>query len=178
MTIPASLVGLSNSDWIAISSAVVAILAFFATAWQAWLAWVHNRLIVTPKISSTTSSTITDNGIEIKLTVSNVGVGPALVVDRYFTIDGQRFDPNGKDLVAAVCQAVLGDAFKYRITHDGMFGGKATLPPSSEIIIVQIFFPGLKPEAKPAIFSVADKAAFVVRYKSLYGKEYRFSTDN
>lgn len=178
MTFTTLSTGLSNSDWIAISSAVVAILAFFATAWQAWLARVHNRLIVTPKISSTTSSTITNDGIEIKVTIKNEGVGPALIVDRYFTIDGQRFDPDGKDLVDAVCQAVLKDTYKYHIKHGGMFGGKATLPPGSEFVLLQIFFPDLKPEAKPAIFSIADKAVFVVRYKSLYGKEDRFSTDD
>jgi hypothetical protein len=175
MTCPTQ-TALTSSDWIAISSAAIAILAFFATAWQAWLAWVHNRLSVTPCITSNTDSTTTDNGLEVKLTVKNVGVGPALIDERYFEIDGQKFNPNGQDLVVAVCTTVFGNAFKYHIAQNGMFGGKATLPSGAEIVIARLVFPGLTPDAKLAIMGASSRANFVVKYKSLYGKKFAFTT--
>jgi len=169
---------LSNSDWIAISSATIAILAFFATAWQAWLARIHNQLSVTPHITSTTSSTLTDQGMEITLTLRNVGVGPALVEDRYFEVGGNRFDPIGQDLVVALCQLVFGNAFKYHIRQNSMFGGRAVLPSGAEIVIVRLFFVGANADSKLAILGATSRADFIVRYKSLYGKKFTFRTNH
>lgn len=169
---------LSNSDWIAMSSAVIAVCAFFATAWQAWLTRKHNRLTVTPRITSSTDTTINDNHIEIKLTVRNVGVGPALVEGRYFTIDGEKFSANGQELVPAICSTVFGTAFRYRIAQDGMIGGKGIIPAGSEIVIAKLIFPDLGPQAKPAVFGAASRANFVVKYKCLYGRRFTFSTAN
>lgn len=130
-------------------------LAFFATAWQAWLAWVHNRLTVKPQISSKRDTTITDQGIEIKMTIKNFGVGPALVIDRYFTVNGERFNPHEGYVVVSICEKILSGILKYKILRNGMFGGKAVLAPGEEIVIVQLFFPDAGPdEEKKILFSV------------------------
>lgn len=110
------------------------------------------------------------------MTIRNVGVGPALVIDKYFTVNGERFNPHGGDVVVSICEKILGDIFKYKVRRNGMFGGKAVLPPGAEIVIVQLFFPDVGFDEKNEILHIASRAVFVVKYKSLYGKDFVFST--
>lgn len=80
-----------NSDYIACASLVVALLALFSTGWQAWIAHRHSRLSVKPLLAWTLSRSHGPDGIEVVATISNKGLGPAIVTGRNLAWKGERF---------------------------------------------------------------------------------------
>lgn len=67
---------LSNSDWIAISSAVVAICALVTSIWQGYLSRRHNVLSVRPHLEVVVTSSIHGTN---HLALKNGGLGPAVL---------------------------------------------------------------------------------------------------
>lgn len=90
------------SDWVAIG---VALLAFGAAIWQACearkqagIAREHNKMSVLPILVHHEGWHNTPDGLLVSLTVKNVGVGVALITDRFFTVEGERFSPERKSI--------------------------------------------------------------------------------
>lgn len=67
---------LTSSEITSISAVVVALAALATAIWQAFLTRKHNRLSVTPSV--TTASRLI-KGDSIKLCIENNGIGPAII---------------------------------------------------------------------------------------------------
>lgn len=169
---------LSNSDTIAATSAIVALLAFAATIWQGWMTRKHNRLSVRPLLVWHIQKNSTSNGIEITFCVTNKGIGPAIVDDRWFTIEGRKFEPQGlqADLVVELTANILKDVHPYFLQQHGVPGVESSILPQEEVIIAKITFPGLTTQNQAPVIEAIDRAAFNIKYECLYERKFLLST--
>lgn len=171
---------MTSADIIATCSVVIAGLAFFATAWQTWLAYDHNRLSVKPLLVWHISRELLSGGTVIKYTLENRGLGPALIKDRYFTKDGKRFTApeSSTDEVSAFLEFVFGNRVQYHLKTFGLPGKAAAIPSGAEVIIGEIFFPGVSAEQLATIEKLVGDIDFHVNYESMYRQPFYFNAAN
>ena len=167
--------GLSSSDVIALSSAVIALCAFFATIWQGWLAHRHNRLSVRPLLVWHTARRNGSVSAGIRFSVRNLGLGPAVIRDRWFTRDGSRFHPVGlaTDEVQDFAQHVFGSKLEYRLQQFGLPGRTAAIAPGAEVVLADLEFPSLPGVQLPVAMEVAGVLQFHLEYSCHYGKRFK-----
>ncbi len=165
---------MSPTDIIATCSVIVAVLAFFATAYQAWIARHHNRLSVRPHLVWHISRRNSAAGAGIVYSVRNLGLGPALVTDRFFTRDNVRFAPPGlqTDEVPDFLAFVLGTKINYKLNTFGLPGKSAAIPSQAEVIIADVELPGQQLAQVATAEAIAGKVAFHITYTSLYGEKF------
>lgn len=171
---------MSSSDIIATCSALIAVLAFLATAWQAWLAYNHNRLSVRPLLVWHISREVTPEGASIIYSVKNLGLGPAVIKDRYFTKDGVRFKPpvNSTDEVGAFLEFVFGQMLDYQLRVFGLPGRGAAIPSQGEVIIAKIHFPRARAGQLATFEELAGDVNFHILYESMYLQQFEFDAIN
>lgn len=165
---------MTASDVIATSSVFVAILAFFATVYQAWIARHHNRLSVRPHLVWHIGRRNAPSGAGIVYSVKNLGLGPAIITERYFTKDGIRFVAPGlqTDEVPDFLHHVIGRKFEYRLNVFGTPGKNAAIPSQGEVVIADIDFPSQSLAQIATFEQVAGNVAFHINYESLYGEKF------
>lgn len=164
---------------IAAAAAIIALLAFVATAWQAHLTRTHNRLSVRPVLVSHRNRVITDGGTEISLVIRNCGIGPAIVKDRFFTVAGQRFvhEGDGSREVEALAVAALGQRFNYVLRQHGLPAVNSAIPPGGEQVIATVFLPNASSSTVDNLVEAIGNVKFLLPYESLYQESYVLSID-
>lgn len=167
---------MTSSDIIATCSVLVAVLAFIATAWQAWLAHRHNRLSVRPLLVWHIGRYNGQSSSGITYSVKNLGLGPAIIRDRFFTIDRNRFKPpaTSTDEVSTFLESILARGVEYHLKSFGLPGKDAAIPSQAEVVIADINFPALSPSQLGTVEEMAGDIGFHIRYESLYGESFDF----
>jgi hypothetical protein len=161
------------SDWVSI---FVATLAFGATWWQARINRKHNKISVTPMLVSGNHWERSPKELTVSFVVKNAGVGVALVSDRYFTFEGNRFNPLQADsTIEELCALAFKNFLQYHVAHTGLFGKKARIPPGAELTIARIVFPNPHPDLREVVVGLTSKIEFHVNYECLYGEKFSFS---
>lgn len=165
---------LPAADVIATCSLVVAVLALFATSWQSWLAYRHNRLSVRPHLVWHISRRNQGDASGVAYSLRNLGLGPAVVRDRYFTKDGVRFAPPDvkTDEVPAFLAYALGERVRYQIQTFGLPGKDASIPANAEVVVVDLLFPGASANQLKIIEERVGDVAFHAKYESMYGDTF------
>ena len=170
---------MTSADIIATCSVVVAILAFLATAYQAWVARHHNRLSVRPHLVWHIGRRNSPAGAGLVYSVRNLGLGPAIVTERFFTSNDIRFVPPSlqTDEVPDFLQHIIGRKFQYKLNAFGLPGKASAIPMQGEIIIADIDFPGQSLAQVAVNEEIAGKIAFHLKYKSLYDEPFELHAD-
>lgn len=165
---------MSTPDIISTVAAVIALCALFATAWQAYIAREHNRLSVRPALVLHRANVVTNDGTEISFSVRNCGIGPAIVRERLFHVEGKRFLPSTQpnDQVQCLCEAVLGGKIEYLLREHGLPGEGAPIPPNGEHIVARIFFQGVQPPLIDSLLQSIPEVTFHIHYESLYKERF------
>ncbi len=162
---------LSNSDVVAVASVVVAVLALFSTGWQTWLTYRHSRLSVKPFLSWSTEQTTSDAGYEIISSLMNKGLGPAIVVERYFTLDGQHFAPPSEDQSAidALFVRLVPVGVRARVVRQSLPGLGSPLLPGDKMVISHLHFAPEEHHRAKELEQQMERVDFVVVYEDIYG---------
>jgi hypothetical protein len=171
---------MNNSDYIALGSAVVSLCALFATAWQGWLAFQHNRLSTKPHIVWHVSrSSVGQSGSSISFSLKNLGLGPAFVKDRYLSLDGKRFMPQGlaTDEVRDLIKEAFGSKISYVLRQFGLPGVDAAIASGQEIIVATIEFPTIAFDNLHTAVDLAGDVGFHLIYESLYEQQFELHKD-
>ncbi|WP_421848345.1 hypothetical protein [Marinomonas sp.] len=90
--------GFQASDWIALSSVVIALCVFFTTLWQAWVS--RNQAIINVRpllIASVDQIESPDLMLTVIVYLENVGIGPAIIKSWSVYSDDQPIDKTKKD---------------------------------------------------------------------------------
>jgi hypothetical protein len=166
---------MTSADVIALSSAVIACCAFFATVWQAWLAHQHNRLSVRPLLVWHVARRNSPESAGIAFTVRNLGLGPAVIRERYFSKDNVRFHAPDlqSDEVQAFVAHVFGTRTHYHLKQFGLPGKDGAIPSQGELLIADIEFPSLPASKLELVVQLAGDVAFHINYESMYGEKYK-----
>lgn len=168
---------METSNIIALSSAVVALCALIATGYQIYLSHRHDRLIVEPFPVWSESYLQEDSGTYLVFTLMNHGQGPALMEDRWFELDGNKFesDFNGSDLVEAVTKQVFGQKVLWQLRQSSLCGKTNVLPAGGELVVAKIYFPQRDKDGVRAALATCPEVDLMVVYSSLYKERKRFS---
>lgn len=171
---------MTASDYIAIFSGVIALGALGATYWQTRHSIGHSVLSVRPLLCWHESKTAAGVGCFVTFTVKNLGLGPAVIHKRFFSVMGERFDsaPEGVGLVDMVAAKAIGSRFEFRVLRSGMIGAGSALPSGGEFLIAELAFAGMSTsQADTALRSLTD-LDFVVEYESMYRERFTLSALN
>ncbi|MFZ2307548.1 MAG: hypothetical protein WAW73_07275 [Rhodoferax sp.] len=169
---------MTNSDYIAIASAAIALLALFSTGWQAWIARHHNRLSVKPLLSWSSNLAQTPNGFEVTVLLSNNGLGPAIVTERYFTLDGLHFlHPAGPvSAIDALAGKILPEEWRCQVVAHGLPGTHTAILPGASFVIARLLFDSAVYDHQLELNKRFERVGFVVGYKDLYERRDIFKT--
>jgi len=170
------------TDWLAI---IVAIGAVIAAIWQAKesrrqaaIAREHNKMSVMPILVHHEDWHTTPEGLVVSLTLKNVGVGVALITDRYFIFEGKRFNPQrNSSIVEELISLIFQRTLNYQLISSEFFGSSARIPPGATFTIVQLLFPNPHPNLREVIEAMTNKANLVIKYESVYKEPFTFSMD-
>lgn len=168
------------SDWVAIG---IATLAFGAAIWQAMesrkqaaISREHNKMSVLPILVHHESWDSRPEGLVVSFTIKNVGVGVALITDRYFTFEGNRFTPQrASNMVEEFLALVFKRTLNYQLISSEFFGPNARIPAGATFTIAKVLFPNPYPNLREVIEAMTSKADFVATYESVYKEPFYFS---
>ena len=168
----------SSSDVIAIASVVVAVLALFSTGWQTWLSYRHSRLSVKPLLFWSTERTTSTASYEIVATLANNGLGPAIVVERYFTLNGQHFASPSKDQteIDALFQRLVPKGIRAQVVRQALPGVGSPLLPGNKMVIAHLLFAAEAIGRAKEVEQQMEKVELVVVYEDIYGRRDVFRT--
>jgi hypothetical protein len=159
---------LSSSDWIALSSAVVAICALGVSIWQGYVARLHCRLSVTPHID-VVFDVSGPHGNDI--TLKNGGLGPAIVRSVEVTLGGttkQLHRDRDFEFLAGVLRPIASDCkFSHAVPDP-----HSVLSPDSELLLFRARSDASKQELAKAFNELIDRLVVKVTYCCIYKATY------
>ncbi len=92
-----------TSDFIAIASAVIALLVFFLTVWQGMQTRKHNQLSVKPFLDFLW---VNNHEKGIKCEIANLGLGPAFLDKVDFFVDGKELHTKDSNVYKSLFEAL------------------------------------------------------------------------
>jgi hypothetical protein len=150
---------------IAISSVIVALLAFVVSIWERVEARQHNRKSVTPRLRIDLPYAV---GEPVRVRLVNSGVGPAVIQKFMVRADGELIQPDSRGQFAPVIERVglHGVSFRY-----APCAGDAFAPGESQDLI-RLNLDG-DPEARwVSLRGQLRRVAIEIEYQSIYGERY------
>ncbi|MDP1782339.1 MAG: hypothetical protein Q8L18_10670 [Hydrogenophaga sp.] len=166
---------LSAFGWDA-AALVVALCALYLTIKSNKVAHQHNRLSVMPRLSTTTASNMITEGavrfLEVRVTLTNVGLGPAVVKKSEVLLDGNAMPVESFDDVRPLLEQVfpgiqLGSTyafFKLNKKHALQVGKEV------EIVAFQVLNPRADFDKEIKRFNLR------ISYESLYGDPLNYDS--
>lgn len=165
---------LSPADSISLGSAIVATAALGFTIYQAVLTRRHNRLSVTPHLSSSTNANWTDQGLVLRLAIHSTGIGPARITGRRVYLDGAPVNTNVNALENEVAR-VVGNVFKCRINRVGIPGEASSFPVGSEFCVLELLVESIGKVQRETVDALLARFRLEIDYESFYGDKFRFN---
>ena len=168
---------MNASDYIAICSGVIALGALAATYWQTRHSISHSVLSVRPLLCWHKKKMTTDAGCIVTFSVRNLGLGPAVVRKRFFSVGSERFDvePDDDGLVESVASKAIGNKFVFRVLQSGTPGKGSALQSGGEFLIAEFLFDGMGINAAETALRSLPDLDFVVEYESMYEERFTLS---
>lgn len=155
---------------------VISTLALACSLYALWQTRKHNRLSLVPHLELPFHREQSMLGIGFKLTLRNTGLGPAIVLDRWYSIDGVRHQSSRADPLEELIAQRLEGKVRYQIKRHGLPGIGCILPAGHQICIYHVFLPGVKAEQEDEIIGLVEGIEFEGRYRSVHGDIFPFST--
>jgi hypothetical protein len=159
---------LTNSDWIAASSAFVALCALAATIWQGYLARQYARLSVLPHLDIEVVASDTDIS---KVAIKNGGLGPAILEHLEISFDGtihviraiSDYDPILQELLKPI-----------ETLRAGYFApdSQTVISPNESWTMLTVDSKSKGEETRDSFIAFFRKARIKVHYKCLYGTKH------
>jgi hypothetical protein len=169
------------TEWVSIG---IAMLAFGAAIWQAKesrkqaaITREHNKMSVMPILVSHEGWHNGPDELVVSLTIKNVGVGVALITDRFFTFEGKKFAPQRESTtVEELLELIFKRTLKYEIINSEFFGTSARIPPGASYTLAKILFPNPHPNLREVVEAMINKATFIVTYESVYKEPFTYNS--
>jgi hypothetical protein len=156
---------MSPSEITALSAVAVALASLTVSVWTGLLTRRHNRLSVTPHVRVNFSHR---PGEHVKVTLSNSGIGPAVIKGMRTWVDGQVVSSTeAAGLVDALPKAGLSGEF-YAFTF---FEGDA-LSPGEEKVLIEFGVDGEGAEAGQKLRAALARVGLMIEYESMYGDRH------
>lgn len=151
-----------------LSSAVIALCALGLTVWQAKITRHHNRLSVTPHLTTWSQRDVGNNRYSVELL--NNGIGPALIESFYIHVDGELISGEGMEPIEKALKILFS---QYQYASWQSFVAKGYMMAEKEARnLVTIVFQGEKVPTPVEVEHATKRARLLITYKSIYGDEF------
>lgn len=155
------------------SSAVIALCALGLTIWQAEIARRHNRLSVTPHLTTWAHSEQATGRHSIE--ILNNGIGPALIKSFSVEVDGQPIGGEGSEPIEKALE-ILFPQYGY-VSYQSYMARGYMMSPKEARSLVTIQFLGASLPREEEVNHVLKRARLLIDYESIYGDKYLLDTD-
>ena len=164
-------------SWAAIgglSSAVIALCALGFTIWQGVVARRHNKLSVTPHLTTWNHSDQNKKLYSIELL--NNGIGPALIKSFAIQVDRQTINGEGTEPIEKALK-ILFPGYDYHSYQAYVASGyMMTAKESRPLVNVQFF--GAKLPNPDEVNHAIKRSRMIISYESVYGDKFTLDTDD
>lgn len=151
-----------------LSSAVIALCALGLTVWQAKITRHHNKLSVTPHLTTWSQRDVANNRYSAELL--NNGIGPALIESFYIHVDGQLISGEGTEPIEKALKILFP---QYQYASWQSFVAKGYMMAEKEARnLVTIVFQGEKVPMPVEVEHATKRVRLLITYKSIYGDEF------
>ena len=155
---------------------IISLIATGVSIYALYQTRKYSRVSVVPHLDWHVNRHRVNEDITFSFVVKNTGVGPAIILDWWFLLHGKKHDSERSDQVIDLTRICLSGKARYAIKRHGNPGVGSIMPAGQEICIAEIFVPGLKVEQEPLFEQWIRALDFEVRYQSLHGEVFLFST--
>lgn len=173
-----------KADWIFQGATIITAATSVFVGWKALsisrrtmeLTYDHNKRSVRPRLGFHTEATLESNGIRLRVSVQNSGIGPANVTRFDFAFNGEEYASYEPDqLKELLSEALRKDLPNHNFINAGVLTMDDALVPNEEYCVVEIAFSDTLLTANELILKL--KPCFKVRleYESIYNE--KFSVD-
>lgn len=161
------------NEYVGISSVIIALCAFVLTFTQTIFTVHHNKLSVTPHLTTWENRDAANNRYSIK--ILNNGIGPALIESFEIEIDGQRV---AGDKIEKIENAAYMLFSQYPYSLGTGYMAKGYMMPAEECRdFVDIIFVGPNIPDQAQVLNTVSRARLLIEYKSIYKRKYKLDTD-
>lgn len=166
-------------DWVpAIASAVSGTISVFVAIWallftkrQSDIQEKHNKLSVTPHLDGMSHKNDEEKSFQYQIT--NNGVGPAIVREASFFVDGKRMESD--DPVVEAIRCLLPNIKESNFGHESI-GLNSFIAAGSSTTIMTLHGRGMEHTAND-LYQIVNKRAYITgRYESVYGESFVFDS--
>lgn len=104
----------------------------------------------------------------------NLGLGPAIIKDRYFEKDGVRFvqPSNAGNEVKLFVDSIFAKKIPYDLLKFGLPSRESAIAAQGEVVVVDIEFTSVPAGGLATIEAMAGSISFFVNYESLYAEAF------
>lgn len=156
----------------ALASAIIALCALFLTIWQARQTQRHNKLSVTPFLTTWSTQEFTSHHYRVLLL--NNGIGPALIRSFAIEVDGHLVGGPPSDQVERALQLLFPN-HNYTSEH-GYVGPRYMMASKEERVLADITFTAPPFPPRAAIGAIDRRVRILIRYDSIYGDEVKLDS--
>lgn len=160
---------MESSEIIAISTAIIAVLAMVATFWQAHIARKHNKLTVRPFMEHREELI---HGKHITIAIVNHGLGPAIYDSVFFNIESSTEILNISDFHNQIMLKLKPSKMQFLLNT---FQGKTVFPPEKEVKLITFLLTEEDDGNFEIIKSILNKTTIHICYTSLYDEYFTYS---
>lgn len=161
------------NEYVGIASVSIAVCAFVLTIIQAIITVRHNKLSVTPHLTTWEHRDGAKNHYSIK--ILNNGIGPALIESFEIEIDGQRVAGDKLEKIENAA-FILFSEYPYNLGTGYMAKGYMMTEKECRDF-VDITFTGPNVPDKAQVLNTVKRARLLIEYKSIYNRKYKLDTD-
>lgn len=154
------------------AAAVIALCALGLTVWQAVVARRHNKLSVTPYLTTWSHSDGGNNRYQIDLL--NNGIGPALIKSFLIQIDDRSISGEGTEPIEQALK-ILFPQYSYQPSLAYVANGYMMSEKESRSLAI-IQFNGSPLPSPDEVKHAIKKARLIIDYESIYGDKHRMDT--
>lgn len=156
----------------AFSSTLIALCAFVLTFWQAYISRQHNKLSVTPHLTTWSHKNQKENQYIVEL--CNNGIGPALIESFGIHVDGQLIAGKGQDPIENTLR-ILFPQYHYDSTQSYLAKGYMMAAEESRNV-VSIKFHGERVPTIDEIENAGKRVRLLIDYQSIYKDKFVLDT--
>lgn len=155
-----------------LSSAVIALCALGLTVWQAKISRQHNRLSVTPHLTTWSHRDSANNRYSVELL--NNGIGPALIESFHIQVAGQPIAGEGLESIEKALKILFP---QYQYVSAQSYVAKGYMMAEKEVRnLVTITFQGEKMPSPEEVENEIKRTRLLITYKSIYKDDFILDT--
>lgn len=154
----------------------VSLIALGVSGYALYQTRKYSRASIVPHLDSQVNRHWSNEGGTFAFTLKNTGVGPAIILDWWFSLNGTKHESESIHQAPELIACCLNGKTPFVVKRHGTPGVGSIMRAGQEICIAEIFIPGLKADQEKLFEQWIEPVKFEARYQSLHGETFPFST--